>query len=238
LDHSANQQTLNDAQQRWFSIFTQPHSTPPQPHDNIRENTNLAANAAVGDVLTNPKPDESSRFYFINPNGFQLNASGGTFAEFCAETKRISADYIGVSEHNLDGHQSRVKKICHNTARREFDHYSLILSSSDIPTDTSFKPGGTMSLTVGSMTARIKSSGSDPMGRWTYTKFVGTRGKIITIITAYQVCDKPVTTATKKKSRTAAAQQVSMMRIRGITNTHPRKQFCADLRNFLQECTN
>ena len=95
-----------------------------------------------------------------------------------------------------------------------------------------------MSLTVGSMTARIKSSGSDPMGRWTYTKFVGTRGKIITIITAYQVCDKPVTTATKKKSRTAAAQQVSMMRIRGITNTHPRKQFCADLRNFLQECTN
>ncbi len=238
MDHSANQQTLNDAQQRWFSIFTQPHSTPPQPHDNIRENTNLAANAAVGDVLTNPKPDESSRFYFINPNGFQLNASGGTFAEFCAETKRISADYIGVSEHNLDGHQSRVKKICHDTARREFDHYSLILSSSDIPTDTSFKPGGTMSLTVGSMTARIKSSGSDPMGRWTYTKFVGTRGKIITIITAYQVCDKPVTTATKKKSRTAAAQQVSMMRIRGITNTHPRKQFCADLRNFLQECTN
>jgi hypothetical protein len=168
-----------------------------------------------------PKPDNTSRFYSINPNGFQLNASGGTFTEFCAEAKQISVYHMGVSENKLDGHQSRVKKICHETARREFDHYCLVLGSSTIPAETSFKPGGTLSLTVDSMTARIQSSGSDPMGRWSYTKFAGTRGKIITVVTAYQVCDKPVTTATKKKSRTVAAQQASMMCQRGITTTHP-----------------
>jgi hypothetical protein len=86
------------------------------------------------------------------------------------------------------------------------------------------------------MTARIQSTGSDPMGRWSYTKFVGTRGKIITVITAYQVCKTPVNTTTKTKSRTAAAQQASMMRQQGITGTHPRKQFHKDLLNFLQAC--
>jgi hypothetical protein len=179
-------------------------------------------NDAVGDTMPSLKPDNTSRFYFINPNGFQRNASGGTFAEFCAEAKQISVNHIGVSEYKLNGHQSRVKKICHDAARREFDHYCLVLGSSNIPTETSFKPGGTLSLTVGSMPAWIKSSGSDPMGCWSYTKLVGTRGKIMTFVTAYQVCDKPVTTATKKKSRTAAAQQASMMRQRDITNTYPQ----------------
>jgi hypothetical protein len=98
-------------------------------------------------------------------------------AEFCAEASRISVDHIGIAEHKLEGHQSRVKKICHKVARREFEHYRIEISSSDIPTKTSFKPGGTLSLTIGSMIARIQSTGSDPMGRWSYTKFVGTRKK-------------------------------------------------------------
>jgi hypothetical protein len=96
-------------------------------------------------------------------------------AEFCAEASRISVD------------QSRVKKICHKVPRREFEHYRIEISSSDIPTETSFKPGGTLSLSIGSMTAHIPSTGLDPMGRCSYTKFVGTEGKIITVITAYQV---------------------------------------------------
>jgi hypothetical protein len=65
---------------------------------------------------------------------------------------------------------------------------------------------------------------------------VGTRGKIMTVVTAYQVCDKPVTTATKKKSRIASALQASMMRQRGITTTHPRQQSYEDLMLFLQAC--
>jgi endonuclease/exonuclease/phosphatase family metal-dependent hydrolase len=56
---------------------------------------------------------------------------------------------------------------------------------------------------------------------------------MINVVTAYQVCDKPVTTATKKKSRTAAAQQACMMRQRGIPNTHPQKQFCKDNEELL-----
>jgi hypothetical protein len=45
-------------------------------------------------------------FDFINPNGFQLNAISGTFAEFCAKASPISVDHIGIAEHKLDGHQS------------------------------------------------------------------------------------------------------------------------------------
>jgi hypothetical protein len=59
---------------------------------------------------------------------------------------------------------------------------------------------------------------------------------VTTSNTAYQVCDKPVTTATEKKCRTTAAQQLLVMRQRGITNTHPQKQSWKDLLIFLQEC--
>jgi hypothetical protein len=230
--YSIAQQILTEAQQRWFAIFTQPTTTNTQEdnttntQEDVIVNTHLAANEAIGDPLEIPKPTKSSRFYFINPNGFQLNASGGTFA----------VDHIGITEHKLDGHQSRVQKICHDVARREFEHYRIEISSSDIPTETSFKPGGTLSLTIGSMTALIQSTRTDPMGWFSYTKLVGTRGKIITVITAYQVCNTPVTTTSKKKSRTASTQQASMMRQQGITGTHPRKQFRKDLLNFLQAC--
>jgi hypothetical protein len=97
LDYSVTEQTLDAAQQRWFSIFTQPHSTQPTPQDHVLKNTNLAANEAVGYTMPTLKPDNTSRFYFINPNGFQLNATGGTFAELCAEVKRISVNYIAAS---------------------------------------------------------------------------------------------------------------------------------------------
>jgi hypothetical protein len=195
--HFIVQQTLTGPQQRWFAIFTQPTTTNTQEdnttntQEDVIVDTHLAAKEAIGDPLEIPKPTKSSRFYFINPNGFQLNASGGTFAKFCAKASRISVDHIGIAEHKLDGHQSRVTKICNKVARREFERYRIEISSSNIPTGTSFKPGGSLSLTNVSMTAHIQSTGSDLVGRWSYTKFIGTRGKIIMVITAYQVCNTP-----------------------------------------------
>jgi type II restriction/modification system DNA methylase subunit YeeA len=49
------------------------------------------------------KPDKTSRFDFINPNGFQLNASGGTFAEFLLkQTEYLSIISVTLSINLMD----------------------------------------------------------------------------------------------------------------------------------------
>jgi hypothetical protein len=52
-----------------------------------------------------------------------------------------------------------------------------------------------------------------------------------------QVCDKPVTKETNKKSSTVAAQQYIMLRTAGNSGVHPRAQFRKDLMTFLKLCT-
>jgi hypothetical protein len=70
------------------------------------------------------------------------------------------------------------------------------------------------------------------MGRWTYQTFSGKRNQNVTIVNAYQVCDKSVS---QRGRYTAAAQQESLLRQRGETNPNPRKHFLLDLHHFLQQ---
>jgi hypothetical protein len=66
----------------------------------------------------------------------------------------------------------------------------------------------------------------------TYQTFSGKNKTNVTIITAYQVCNKSVT---QRGTFTAAAQQESLLRQCGKTNPNPRKHFRLDLHNFLQQ---
>jgi hypothetical protein len=43
----------------------------------------------------------------------------------------------------------------------------------------------------GDIIGRIKEKGSGTLGHWTWVKLVGKEQKIITIISAYQVCKHP-----------------------------------------------
>jgi hypothetical protein len=69
------------------------------------------------------------------------------------------------------------------------------------------------------------------MGRWTFQTYSGKRNHNVTIITAYQVCDKPIT---QRGRYTAAAQQESLLRQRGETKPNPQKHFRSDLTTFLR----
>jgi hypothetical protein len=95
-----------------------------------------------------------------------------------------------------------------------------------------YKPGGTLTMSRGKITARLIKSGSDNMGRWTYQTFSGKRNRNVTIITAYQVCNKSVS---QRGRYTAAAQQESLLQQRGEVNPNPRKHVCLDLHHFLQK---
>jgi hypothetical protein len=71
------------------------------------------------------------------------------------------------------------------------------MASSPITAANNYQPWGVMSIMHGHMIGRIKSRGNDELGRWTFVKLLGRSDKVITLISAYQVCnnDRTGTTA-------------------------------------------
>jgi hypothetical protein len=134
------------------------------------------------------------------------------------------------AEHNLDTNKFAVRQSLQNIARQSFTHHSLQTATSSTKADRFYKPGGTLILAQGDMVGRIKDRGSDSLGRWTWMKLVGRNNKIITIISAYQVCVRP----TNRTGTTAYHQQESLLRLKGAKKANPRKYFHRDLNEFIR----
>ena len=192
---------------------------------------NLRNNIPWGDSLQ-PKDSNTFQIYCQNANGIQLDQTGGDFATMCDLSLEVQADVIAITEHNLDTQKFSVRKCCHDARTRLLAHSSMIMSSSSIEMINQYKPGGTLTMSRGKITSRLLKSGSDDMGRWTYQTFSGKRSCNLTIITAYQVCDKAIS---QRGRYTAAAQQESILRQCGESNPNPRKHFRHDLHKFLQQ---
>eukprot|EP00980_Cylindrotheca_fusiformis_P015690 scaffold4522_cov104-Cylindrotheca_fusiformis.AAC.3 len=86
------------------------------------------------------------------------------------------------------------------------------------------------------MVGRLIDKGSDSMGRWSFCKYAGKDGKIITAVTVYQVCIRP----TNAVGNTAFHQQelsiATEAQDQDVELTHgpqPRLRFRHDLLKFL-----
>jgi hypothetical protein len=146
----------------------------------------------------------------------------------------MEADIVGLAETNIDDTKFEVNNILHTVMKRNFEHYSMITSSSSIPAATLFKPGGTMSLVHADVVGRISTTGSDHLGRWSFHKLIGKAGKIITVITAYQVCKRTTHAVNPDEGMTAYVQQERLLREEGHPNINPRKHFCKDIISFVK----
>eukprot|EP00957_Ditylum_brightwellii_P047176 3582390-Ditylum_brightwellii.AAC.1 len=65
-----------------------------------------------------------------------------------------------------------------------------------LPVQNFYKPGGVMSISQGDMVGRRIIEGRDFMGRWVYTKYAAKIDRIVTVVTAYQVCKSSNKTGT------------------------------------------
>eukprot|EP00957_Ditylum_brightwellii_P163989 12486027-Ditylum_brightwellii.AAC.1 len=63
-------------------------------------------------------------------------------------------DYMGYMEMNLDTMCRSVTKTIHENARKVFNQCKIVSGSSSIPVKNYYKPGGTMSIIQGNLTAR------------------------------------------------------------------------------------
>jgi len=192
---------------------------------------NLRTNTPWGDVLMQKEPNRF-RIYCQNANGIRLDPRGGEFTTLCSIALEVQADVMAITEHNLDTSKFLVRKICHDTRLHRLPHSALSMGSSSIEMSNHYKPGGTLTLSRGKISARLLKTGTDTLGRWTYQTFAGKFNRNVTIITAYQVCDKAIS---QRGRYTAAAQQESLLRQQGIANPNPRKHFRLDLTTFLKQ---
>jgi hypothetical protein len=92
---------------------------------------------------------------------------------------------------------------------KAFEHGKMVLSSSTITTKNEYKPGRMMIIGQDDIVGRMVATGNDGMGRWSWTKLSGSRGKGINFIVVYQVCSLP----TNKTGITAYHQQENILRL-------------------------
>jgi hypothetical protein len=135
--------------------------------------------------------------------------------EVCARVLEGNIDIIGIAETKLDTKMACVIHTCHQSVRRHFDNSKLVMASSTRSYASTYKPGGTLQLSRGSITGRVVASGNDDMGRWCWTTYNGSANQQLTVITAYQVCEgasvHDVTLHQVTKKYSAGTQQYSMM---------------------------
>jgi hypothetical protein len=196
----------------------------------------LEENEPVGDIMMLPKPDNITRIYMINPDGITIGAHG-TWSLNLDHLKDMEADIVMMPEIKLDTTQPGIVNSLHRSARRclGFESYKLTTASSSIRYHSHNKPGGVLSMMIGSVAGRVCESEKDEMGRWVINRLRGAQGKTITIITTYQVVDKDPKTA---GPATAVTQQYSMLMQRDPNNQPDkiRKHHCRDLLDKVKEC--
>jgi hypothetical protein len=82
----------------------------------------------------------------------------------CELSLEVQADVIALTEHTLGTQKFPVRKCCHDARTRLLNHSSMIMTSSPIEMLNHYKPGGTLTVSRGKLTARLIKSGSDDMG--------------------------------------------------------------------------
>ena len=183
------------------SITPHLHDHPYQP-----PSAPLTANSFIGPPPPEDKPNHIFHLLCSNPNGFNLCPQGDNFIDYCKEVYRFQADTSCLYEHNLDSYNHAVKNILYKTTQRAFDHSKLTTASSPIPATSTFKPGGTMTLTQGSCIGRLISSGHDEMGFWSYHMYSYKNFCQLTFASVYKPCNQRVTDSGRVRTLTVTAQ--------------------------------
>jgi hypothetical protein len=178
--------------------------------------------------MTYPKSQNTFRIYCQNINGLKLDAKGGDLSRISAFVHEYQCDMIAFSEINLDVTKYHVQKIIDDTLGQCFDANKCAMSTSEIPFEGFYKPGGTLTAIFDHNVCRFQSKFSDTMGRWSTISLTGRRGRVIHFVTVYQVVAKAT-----KGPYTAYQQQVSSLTL-DDRNISPRQAFILDLDKYLK----
>eukprot|EP00957_Ditylum_brightwellii_P127922 9755447-Ditylum_brightwellii.AAC.1 len=100
----------------------------------------------------------------INPNGISLANNSLEFKMLCKESMANGTDCMGYMETNLGMMCKSVTKAIHKNPRKVFNQCKIVSASLSIPVKNYYKPGGTMSIIQGNLTAWVVEQESDQYG--------------------------------------------------------------------------
>jgi hypothetical protein len=142
-----------------------------------------ATNLPFGDDIQ--ENTEGETIIFHNINGMKDSTN---WFQIMRTMKEINADVFGFAEINQQlNHGNKIK--WYDTIRKHFYYSRSIHSESNIRTDTTYKPGGTITTITGKWQARVSETGVDrrSLVRWLFLKLTSKK-KSLVIITAYRPC--------------------------------------------------
>ena len=144
-----------------------------------------------------------------------MTATHNNYNEMCYTLNSYSIDTACISEHNLDTHEHTIKQQIYQTCHRQYHHSKVSMTSTSIPSMTTFKPGGTMMFSHGPVTARITQQHTDPCCRLCYQTFSCKTYIKLSVITVYQPCLPSDHNNTIKRMLTYHAQLTSELQTQG-----------------------
>jgi len=169
------------------------------------------------------------RVYYQNPHGVPRD-----MVSLGQDLNALAEHDVGCycfAETNLDWSRPHVKNEFLTQQRKVWKYATTAFSSIEIPSSSDYLTGGTLTSAVGSWSTRVSKKEEDPsgMGRWSSLTLIGKQNKKLTIITGYR-CVR------SSGDGSAWTQEKIFMRDRQSKEApHPRKQFIADLTEFIQE---
>ena len=184
----ATKTTLHRAQDQWRTLFSSNLDTSPKETEFTAtlSSANCKSNNAWGDDMI-AKDHGITRVYVANVNGLQLDPKGGKFDSICRAIKEVQSDVFCGQEHNVDTTQTSLRNIVFDTAGQHWERHRIAIGTSPIPFKTPFKPGGTMILTVDSLTGtRLCKQEKDKWGRWTSHIYQGQAERKLVVLSVYQ----------------------------------------------------
>jgi hypothetical protein len=152
--------------------------------------TNFKSNFPWGDDFSLDKAPNTYRMYFQNINGIKLDDRGGDLAYFLPIFDELQCDLVGLCEIKLDVSKYKVRQTISNAIRMQFKSAKHAATTSPIPFETDYKPGGTLTMCFGPSISRFHSKFEDSLGRWSTLSLNARHGIVIHFITVYQVVDK------------------------------------------------
>jgi hypothetical protein len=78
----------------------------------------IKINTVYGDPMAIPSESATTRLYFLNLNGINLEKQSVKFRDLCEEIKRSDIDIFAAAEHNLDSNKFAVRQALQTIARK------------------------------------------------------------------------------------------------------------------------
>ena len=170
------------------------------------------------------------RIVFQNCN--TLSKDHFTRFSYLNRLKLLEPHIFGLAETNLNWSHFPTKTSVYSSLKARWPQLRVTTSHLEgaFPSCPSTQAGGCLQLTSGRTSGRVQGSFSDLMGRWCSQTLQGASNHLITIITAYRVC---------QTARSGLLTAYEQQRRHLITQTNalhpnPRQSMLRDLQSYIQ----